>query len=114
MFWTCFHQRVRLSQAREPDAEYKAAEVSNVKKTEELDVKAGEAPDETVADFYSLFVGELARLAVEPISAEELAEKLGLHKSQVADWLKRSLNDGCLKKLSSPVRYQYIKNNAKE
>ena len=101
------------TQVREQDAEYKTVDVSVVKETEELNVKAAEGLNETVADFYSLFVGELARLAAEPINADELTEKTGLHKSQLADWLKRSLDDGYIKKLSRPVRYQYIKNNAK-
>jgi len=98
---------------REPDAEYKTVDVSDVKGTEALDVKAAEAPDEMVADFYSLFAGALARLAVEPISAEALIENTGLHKSQLADWLKRALDEGCIKKLSRPVRYQYVKNDAR-
>lgn len=102
------------SQVREPDAEYKAVDVLDVKGTEELDVKAAEALNEMAADFYGLFVGELVRLAMEPISAEELTEKTGLHKSQLTDWLKRSLDDGHIKKLSRPIRYQYIKNNAKQ
>lgn len=101
------------TQAREPDAEYKTVDVSNVKETEALDVKAAEALSETATDFYSLFVGALARLAVEPISAEALIEKTGLHKSQLADWLKRALDEGCIKKLSRPVRYQYVKNDAR-
>jgi len=107
------HGDLFATQVREPDAEYKAVDVLDVRETKELDVEAAEAPDETVADFYSLFVGALARLAVEPISAEALIEKTGLHKSQLADWLKRSLDEGCIKKLSRPVRYQYVKNDAK-
>lgn len=107
------HGDLFATQVREQVAEYKTVDVSAVKETDELDVKAAEGLNETVAGFYSLFVGELARQAVEPISADELTEKTGLHKSQLADWLKRSLDDGYIKKLSRPVRYQYIKNDAK-
>lgn len=98
------HGDLFASKAREPVAEYRAAEVADVKEAEE--------PKE-VTDFYGLFVSELARLAVEPIDAEALSQKMGLHKSQLAEWITRSLNDGYIKKLSHPVRYQYVKNYAK-
>ncbi|MCF6338276.1 MAG: DNA-protecting protein DprA [Gammaproteobacteria bacterium] len=66
----------------------------------------------THTDFYQLFVSELPRLAIDPLNKDDLIEKTGLHKSQVTDWLKRALDDGYVKKLNRPVRYQYIKNKA--
>lgn len=108
------HGDLFAPQVRETDVEYKTVDVSDVNETEALDLKADEELNETVVDFYNLFVGELARLAVEPINADELTEKTGLHKSQLADWLKRSLDDGYIKKLSRPIRYQYVKNDAKQ
>lgn len=57
-------------------------------------------------DFYQLFITELQRLAKTPTTVEELVESTELHKSQVNDWLKRAEEDGVLKKLSRPVRYQ--------
>ncbi|VAX05964.1 Putative DNA processing chain A [hydrothermal vent metagenome] len=62
----------------------------------------------THTDFYQLFVGELSRLAIDPLSRDDLIEKTGLHKSQITDWLKRALDDGYVKKLNRPVLYQYI------
>jgi predicted Rossmann fold nucleotide-binding protein DprA/Smf involved in DNA uptake len=66
----------------------------------------------TLTDFYQLFVSELSRLAIDPLNRDDLIEKMGLHKSQVTAWLKRALDDGYVKKLNRPVRYQYIKNKA--
>jgi predicted Rossmann fold nucleotide-binding protein DprA/Smf involved in DNA uptake len=73
--------------------------------TDNEDSSAGAEP----ADFYQLFLQELARLAEEPLAAEDIAEKLGLHKTQVNEWLKRAVNEEQIKKLSRPVRYQFIK-----
>ncbi len=77
------------------------------------DAQLLDVPEETAdapADFYRLFISELSRLAIDPISRDDLPEKTGLHKSQITAWLKRALVDGYVKKLSRPVRYQYIKN----
>jgi predicted Rossmann fold nucleotide-binding protein DprA/Smf involved in DNA uptake len=73
--------------------------------TDNGDSSAGAEP----ADFYQLFLQELGRLAEEPLAAEDIAEKLGLHKTQVNEWLKRAVNEEQIKKLSRPVRYQFIK-----
>ena len=66
------------------------------------------APSDTV-DFYQLFTGELQRLAKEPVTVDALIENTQLHKSQLNDWLKRAEEDGMVKKLNRPVRYQVIK-----
>jgi len=108
------HGDLFTGQAREQDAELNVADVSDVKEAEEVGVKVAVELNEAVADFYGLFVSELSRLALEPINTDVLTEKTGLHKSQLADWLTRSLDDGYIKKLSRPVRYQYVKNDAKE
>lgn len=60
-------------------------------------------------DFYQLFLKELGRLAEEPLAAEDIAESLVLHKTQVNEWLQRAVNEEQIKKLSRPVRYQLIK-----
>jgi len=70
--------------------------------------------DERHTDYYQLFIGDLSRLATDPISIIDLSEKIGLHKLQVTEWLTRSLDDGHAKKLNRPVRYQYIKCEGKE
>jgi len=57
-------------------------------------------------DFYQLFVTEIQRLAKSPVNMEELIDRTGLHKSQLNDWLKRAVEEGVVKKLNRPVRYQ--------
>ena len=68
--------------------------------------------DDAPADFYRLFIRELSRIAIDPVNGDDLPEKMGLSKSQVSDWLKQALNDGYIKKINHPIRYQYIKNQA--
>lgn len=58
---------------------------------------------------YQLFLLKLRReTAITPLTAEQLQEKLELGKTQTNDWLKRAVNDGCVEKLSRPVRYQAV------
>ena len=57
-------------------------------------------------DFYQLFIAELQRLAVAPVSMDALVESTGLHKSQLNEWLKRAIHEGSINKLTRPVRYQ--------
>jgi len=85
------------NQIREPRAENQDTDVLDVKAAEELN------EGDKSSDFYSLFISDLARLAVEPINIDALSEKMGLHKFQVADWITRSLNDGYIKKLNHRV-----------
>jgi len=61
------------------------------------------------ASFYQLFLKALGRLAEEPVTAETLAENMGLHKTQINEWLKRAVDEAKVRKLSRPVRYQLIK-----
>lgn len=74
-------------------------------------VPSGETPEVSEqssepVDFYQLFTSELQRLADSPVTVDELIESTGLHKSQLKDWLKRAEDDGVLKKLNRPIRYQ--------
>src|SRR5690606_4137538 len=64
---------------------------------------------ENPVDFYQLFISELQRLAKKPVTVDTLIESIGLHKSQVNEWLKRAVDDEMVQKLNRPVRYQ-IKN----
>lgn len=57
-------------------------------------------------DFYQLFIIELQRVAAQPITLDELLENTGLNKSQLNDWLKRATDEGVIKKLSKPLRFQ--------
>lgn len=61
-------------------------------------------------NFYELFVTELQKIALAPKSLDELLEATSLHKSQLNEWLKQAIEDGLVKKLNRPVRYQLDKN----
>lgn len=60
------------------------------------------------ADFYQIFLRELSRLAAEPVTAGYLIEAMSLNKSQMNDWLKRAEDEGSVKKLTKPMRYQFV------
>lgn len=62
-------------------------------------------------DFYTLFLQELNRLAIEAVSLDELISLTALHKSQIAVWLQRAVDEGAIKKHNRPVRYQWIANS---
>jgi len=62
-------------------------------------------------DFYSLFIQQMQVFAVEPVHISDITSSLDLHKSQVADWLKRAIIEGHIIKLSNPVRFQWSKGN---
>ena len=42
-------------------------------------------------------------------AVDALIESTQLHKSQLTEWLKRAVDDGVVKKLNRPVRFQ-VKN----
>jgi predicted Rossmann fold nucleotide-binding protein DprA/Smf involved in DNA uptake len=65
-----------------------------------------EAAVSNYIDFYQLFTTELQWLAKVPVSVDELAERTQLHKAQLTDWLRRAEEEGVVKKLNRPVRYQ--------
>lgn len=64
---------------------------------------------EKEVDFYQLFIYELKRVAIQPKNIDELIEMTGLHKTQVNFWVQKALDDGHLKKLTKPVRYQLLR-----
>lgn len=96
------------SETEVSDAEHDAPSTEQKADQEKLSepIAATEMVLSSPVDFYQLFTTELQRLAKEPLSVEELVESTGLHKSQLNDWLKRAKEDGVVKKLSRPVRYQ--------
>ncbi|ASY77445.1 DNA-processing protein DprA [Pectobacterium polaris] len=61
-------------------------------------------------DFYTLFLQELSRLAVEAVSLDELISLTALHKSQLTVWLQRAVDEGVISKQDRPIRYQWIAN----
>lgn len=59
-------------------------------------------------DFFELFLVEMHRVAgSDALAVDQICEQLGLHKSQVNDWLKRAVEQGVIEKLSRPVRYRW-------
>lgn len=68
--------------------------------------KSASVVSENPVDFYQLFTSELQRLAKKPVTVDTLIKSMGLHKSQVNEWLKRAVDDGMVQKLNRPVRYR--------
>lgn len=59
-------------------------------------------------DFYQLFLRRLRTLTAKaPATDQELLIRLDIGKPQLRDWLKRAMEEGQVKKLSKPVRYQW-------
>lgn len=63
-------------------------------------------------DFYQLFLRKLQRLALTPKAADDITTETGLHKTQVNVWLKQAVEEGQVKKLNRPVRYQAVPEEA--
>ncbi|MBD1228143.1 DNA-processing protein DprA [Xenorhabdus griffiniae] len=87
----------------------KEAFSENTNAAELIDTKAprkNEMPEKPI-NFYQLFINELKRLTDEPKRIEELIEITQLHKSQITCWLKQAIEEGYIKKLNRPVRYQW-------
>lgn len=71
--------------------------------TEELD-------DEP--EFYELFLRKIeAACSLEPKTVDELETAFDVTKTQLNAWLKRAVEDGRLKKLTRPVRYELTVND---
>jgi hypothetical protein len=61
--------------------------------------------------FYDLFLAKTQSLCNDsPRAPDELMEAMDLNKTQLNIWLKRAVDDKKLKKLSKPVRYQWVAN----
>ncbi|EIC21624.1 DNA-processing protein DprA [Thiorhodovibrio frisius] len=57
--------------------------------------------------FYELFVAKVKSLcADQPRTAEEMVDALAISKTQANAWLKQAVQNGELKKLAKPVRYE--------
>lgn len=109
---TDLHRDMFANRVNEPIAESQGAyKLDAAKATEDPFEDNAVEGFGTPTVFYRLFVAELSRLAIDPISIDELAERMGLLKSQVTEWTTQSLNEGYIKKLDRPVRYQFIKKN---
>ena len=66
-------------------------------------------------EFYDLFLSKAQVLCKDiPKTPDELAGALQIHKTQLKIWLEQARADQKLKKLSKPVRYQWITAQQKE
>lgn len=74
----------------------------------DIDTEIVVRPVPTIDKFYQLFINEIRKLAANPITPGELQKKTCLHLSQLNEWLKRAIEDGVVKKLSHPIRYQVL------
>lgn len=72
-----------------------------------IDASAPETLDLANVTFYELFVVKAKALCrTGPCTTDELVEALAINKTQLNDWLKQAVEDGELKKLGKPVRYE--------
>lgn len=60
--------------------------------------------------FYQFFLRKMAHLKAA-VTADELAERWDVPKKQINDWLKQSVAEGRVRKLSKPVRYELMKDS---
>ena len=59
-------------------------------------------------DLYAPFLIQLERLTSgAPATPQQLMEALGITKSQIGVWLNRSVDEGRVRKLDEPVRYEW-------
>lgn len=64
-------------------------------------------------DFYQFFLRKMQHLD-QALSADELASTWRLPKSLLNDWLKKSVEEGRVKKLNKPVRYQFARDRQED
>jgi len=63
---------------------------------------------ESHVSFYQLFLQEVKLVCFgDAKSIDEISECMKLHKLQVRNWLEQAQNEGVIKKLEKPVRYQW-------
>lgn len=80
---------------------------------ESLIIKKASDNLESVGGFYQIFLQELKRVcSVNAKSIDEISDCMQLHKLQVRDWLEQAQNEGTIKKLNKPVRYQWYENSS--
>jgi predicted Rossmann fold nucleotide-binding protein DprA/Smf involved in DNA uptake len=89
----------KASHVRESQAELKS----------KLPLERKAAGDEE-GSFYSLFLRRMDALTANvPMTVEDLLGHLDVNKSQLNDWLKRSLDEGEIEKFTKPVRYRKVR-----
>jgi len=66
---------------------------------------------DTGLSFYELFLAKAADICSEEKTVEELALALDIDKKQLGLWLKKASEEGIVKRLLRPVRYQWVGEN---
>ena len=96
-------------EADESQAALSTAPIQIEEPTESVErVNEGSSPLENI-EFYDLFLAKVRTLCTDsPMKVDDLVDALQLNKTQVNAWLKRAVDEQKLKKLSRPVRYQWI------
>ena len=61
------------------------------------------------ATIYQAVLPLILKVLDRPATAAELAKMLDVNKVQLNVWLKKAVEEGCLKKLNRPVRYEVVK-----
>jgi len=58
---------------------------------------------------YALFLDKIRKHTIDtPAPPDQLIELLGIRRSQFKDWIDRAVTEGRVKKISRPVRYQWV------
>lgn len=77
-------------------------------------IPAAETPPGPVS-FYGLFLQRFQELTYKtPITLDEMLNQIDVCKTQLNDWLKRAQDEGHIKKLSKPVRFQWQQQKAQQ
>ncbi|GAA4651556.1 DNA-processing protein DprA [Kistimonas scapharcae] len=72
--------------------------------------KTAESP--TLTSYYQCFLKDMAHISrVIPQSEKSIADTLGLHKSQVKEWITKALTENLIVKTTRPTRYQWVGDN---
>jgi len=74
--------------------------------TQKVHASVEKFPEKIPGTAYDILLPTIRRLLEAPLSSDELAGRLDVNKKQIHAWLKKATDDGHVKKLTRPVRYQ--------
>ena len=75
------------------------------------DVQVAHTPPINVPQkiFYQFFLNQIQyKCSNDPQTLDDLVKYFDIKKSQLSDWLKRAISEGQIKRLTKPVRYEWI------
>jgi predicted Rossmann fold nucleotide-binding protein DprA/Smf involved in DNA uptake len=88
-----------------------ATEIVEVEEEPKLTEASNKALPE---NFYEYFLLAVQPLLIEAKNVDELVDLLDLNKQQLNVWLKKAVEEGRIKKLNKPVRYEWINEDKKQ